>query len=286
MLNNGLFLHISNSIGSSSTPSFTGLLDEYSGAAVAYSLRLLSSTYSGNAIRVTTDGTDSADIGFVNNELDTATLEAFANGGDAYVSTWFDQSGNGKNATQSALGNMPKIVSSGSTINKNGKPTLEFDSLSSQDFNVSISINTTAYSNFIVEASDEAPNTSTQVMYGVSGTVFWSRLRSIDLESRVSASPSINLDDDFAYTTSQQYLISIMNGASQGAHYIDGTIGNKSPKDTSTSGGISASSLKLGSNGGSHFNGKIQEMVFYFSDESSNRTGIETNINDFYNIYP
>ena len=123
-------------------------------------------------------------------------------------------------------------------------------------------------------------------MYGVSTSVFYTRLRSIDLESRVSSSPIINLDDDFAYTTSQQYLISIINGASQGAHYIDGSIGNKSPKDTSTSGGITSSTLSLASaNGAFYFNGKIQEMVFYFNDESTNQTGIETNINNFYSIF-
>jgi len=31
--------------------------------------------------------------------------------------------------------------------------------------------------------------------------------------------------------------------------------------------------------------GNIQEIILYPSDQSSNRTGIETNINDFYNIY-
>jgi hypothetical protein len=29
----------------------------------------------------------------------------------------------------------------------------------------------------------------------------------------------------------------------------------------------------------------MQEIVLYASDEASNRTGIETNINDYYNIY-
>ena len=29
----------------------------------------------------------------------------------------------------------------------------------------------------------------------------------------------------------------------------------------------------------------ISEIVLYLSDQSSNRTGIETNINDFYSIY-
>ena len=63
----------------------TPLLDTYSGAAAAYSLRLLDSTYTGSAIRVrrSSDNTEQ-DIGFnVFGELDTVSLLAFAGTGDA-----------------------------------------------------------------------------------------------------------------------------------------------------------------------------------------------------------
>jgi len=51
------------------------LLDTYSSAIVAYSLRKLRTAYSGAAIRVrrSSDNTET-DIGFVNNALDTASL--------------------------------------------------------------------------------------------------------------------------------------------------------------------------------------------------------------------
>jgi hypothetical protein len=70
------------------------LLDTYSGAAAAYSLRQLSSSYSGNAVKVrrSSDNTET-DIGFVGGELDTASLSSFAGAGDAFVVSWFDQSG-------------------------------------------------------------------------------------------------------------------------------------------------------------------------------------------------
>jgi len=32
-------------------------------------------------------------------------------------------------------------------------------------------------------------------------------------------------------------------------------------------------------------NAKFQELIIYDSDQSANRAGIETNINDAYNIY-
>jgi hypothetical protein len=38
-------------------------------------------------------------------------------------------------------------------------------------------------------------------------------------------------------------------------------------------------------NGGSRWDGTINEFIIYPSDQSANRVGIETNINDHYNIY-
>lgn len=96
---------------------FTGLLDTYSGAAAAYSLRQLSSSYSGSAIRVrrSSDNTEQ-DIGFASNELDVTALASFCSGTNGFVTTWYDQSGNGNNATQTTAANQPQIVSSGSFL--------------------------------------------------------------------------------------------------------------------------------------------------------------------------
>ena len=107
--------------------AFTGLLNDYSGAAAAYSLRLLDNTYTGDAIvvRRASDNTTQS-IGFVNNELDTATLESFCSGTDGFVTTWYDQSGSGNDAAQANASKQPKIVSSGSTILEGGKAALSF----------------------------------------------------------------------------------------------------------------------------------------------------------------
>ena len=72
---------LANIVYWSTAAAFTGLLDTYPGATVAYSLRLLKSDYSGNAVKVRR-ASDNAeqDIGFVNNELDTASLETFCSG--------------------------------------------------------------------------------------------------------------------------------------------------------------------------------------------------------------
>ena len=124
--------HINNTIsfggGVSCGDSFTGLLDEYPGAAAAYSLRQLSSTYAGSAIRVRRSSDNAEqDIGFVSNELDTASLLSFVGAGNGFVTTWYDQSGNSDDATQSTAAAQPQVVSSGSLILEGGNPSLNFD---------------------------------------------------------------------------------------------------------------------------------------------------------------
>lgn len=114
--------------GGPTPPVFSGLLDTYSGAEFAYSLRKLRAAYSGAAIRVarSSDSTEQ-DIGFTSSgDLDTATLLTFVGAGDGTVETWYDQSGNGRDATNQAAG--PIIVSSGTLItNEHSKPAITMD---------------------------------------------------------------------------------------------------------------------------------------------------------------
>ena len=95
---------------------FVGLLDLYPSAAAAYSVRRLKSDYAGSAmeVRIDTVGQPLYDIGFdANGDLDTADLISKAAGNDAFVSTWYDQSGNGNDVTQTITAYQPRIVISG-----------------------------------------------------------------------------------------------------------------------------------------------------------------------------
>jgi len=100
-----------------------------SNAASAYSLRKVAdASYLGKAVNVRRSS-DSAtmDIGFVGGALDTATLLTFAGSGDAFVVTWYDQSGNGREVTQATAAAQPKIVSAGALVTNGGKPAVSFD---------------------------------------------------------------------------------------------------------------------------------------------------------------
>jgi hypothetical protein len=102
-------------------------LDQISApAAAAYSLRKLRTAYTGSAIRVRRSIDNAAmDIGFTAiGELNTTTLLAFVGTGNGFVTTWYDQSGNGRNAEQTLPLGQPQIVTNGVIQTQNGRPTV------------------------------------------------------------------------------------------------------------------------------------------------------------------
>jgi len=97
-------------------------------ASSAYSMRLLSSSYAGNALQVrrSSDNT-TQDIGFTaSGDLDTATLKTFVGSGDGFIAAWYDQSGNGLNLTQATQVNQPQLVASGVIYRENAQPFIRF----------------------------------------------------------------------------------------------------------------------------------------------------------------
>ena len=123
----GLILSIENTIQAYNSNNL--LLDRFAeGVAAAYSLSQLFTTYTGYAIRVRRSSDNAeADIGFDGTDLDTSSLTSFCSGTDGFVTTWYDQSGNGNNATQATAASQPKIVSSGSVITVNGYQVIQYD---------------------------------------------------------------------------------------------------------------------------------------------------------------
>ena len=252
--------------------AFTGLLNDYSGAAAAYSLRLLDNTYTGDAIvvRRASDNTTQA-IGFVNNELDTTSLESFCSGTDGFVTTWYDQSGNGSNATQSSASIQPQIVSSGSTILDNGKPAVQFDA----DEMVSTRNGTT--DNYA------QPNTYF-ITTNASGTASdftdgGGSARNLNdyASNKHRMFANFSFASTFAFTGLQFLRYSLFNETNSEISINGATIQTGNVGDAAM-----AYSFSIGDST-SYF--KMKEFVMYNSNESSNRSGIETNINDHYSIY-
>ena len=106
------------------------LLDDYPGATLAVSLRLLKSDYTGSAIRVRRDNDNAeADIGFAGNFLDEAALLAHVGSNNGFVTTWYNQSGYSGTGDlrMNTATSQAQIVTSGVVNKQNGFPYLHFN---------------------------------------------------------------------------------------------------------------------------------------------------------------
>lgn len=261
------------------------LLDDYPNAAAAYSLRLLRKTYSGSAIRVRR-ASDNAeqDIGFTANNLDTPALISFCTGTNGFVTTWYDQSGNARNATQTTAASQPKIYDSVTgVILENYKPGIDFNSTS--QFLTLTRISYSGISMFSVAKTKTAPIGNAQIFFQFQGVILKSGQNPTNYPRFQPYDTAYRTAEYQVNKANQQILIAGIISSGNANIYVNslagttaavGTLAN--PNNTMYIG--RADIVDTGNNG------PIQEFIFYISDQSANRTAIETNINNYYNIYP
>jgi len=261
--------------------SQTGLLDDYPNATAAYSLRALNSAYTGPAIRVTTTGSDFKDIGLLyDGSLDTASLLTFAGGGDVFVTTWYDQSGEGNDVAQGSQSAQPQIVSSGVVVTTSDNYAIDFSGSTKTLVNATFDNLTQVSSVFtIVKSTSSAPQVITDGVdlasrqvsgYYANNPSAFAINKGVTIKSAASINQNINLLSTFFDVNSDLYLngVQILNSVDAGSNTREGfTLGSA-----------------LGS--AASFEGSIFEViVFDEQNKSSDRTDIETNINNYYNVY-
>jgi hypothetical protein len=265
---------------------FDFLLDLYPNAAAAYSLRKLQSAYIGSAIRVRrSSDNDEQDIGFVvsglDYVLDTSSLTSFCGSGNGFVTTWYDQSGNARNATQTTAANQPQIVNSGSVILNNSKPAVRFiaanqTKLTTSSYTLTNPIRHFAYFNFNNSADGFVFDGATVNQYRIYAETF-TKL-TLYMPSVITAY------NDVTGVTNKNYLSDSLANDSSSSWQLN----NNSPI-TFSLGSTTTTGLTLGTTGsgftGFFYNGFIHEFVSYNSTQSSNASGIRNNINTYYGIY-
>jgi hypothetical protein len=97
-----------------SVASYAGPFDGITFAAL-YGMKRFLASYTGSLIRIRRSSDDAElDIGYdaVTGLLDTAAAAAHIGGGSGFVVTWYDQSGNTRNATQATAANQPPYAAS------------------------------------------------------------------------------------------------------------------------------------------------------------------------------
>jgi hypothetical protein len=273
-------------------PAFTGLLDTYSGAAVAYSAaRRLATAYTGSLIRVRRSSDNAEqDIGYTaGNILDESALTTFVGANNGFVTTWYDQSGNGNNAVQSTAANQPQIVSSG-VVNtqaglSSGKPCLSFDG-SNDFFDLTSLVTTANYTSFVVAKRTgssqgqwitQKPGSGgtrpyAAVIYPATGFTYMSTYNS---STQLSAGNG-------TFSSTAYILLTSRWGSTQDIYVNNSALSTSSGTDTNSGTGFDVIGRRTT---GEYSNVNNTELILYASDKLSDVTGISNNINTFYSIY-
>ena len=268
------------------------LLDNLSGSTGAFSLRKLKSSYSGNAIQVrrASDNT-TQDIGFLNNQLDTTTLNTFCSGTDGFVSIWYNQSDINNNAIQTTSANQPKIYDSLTGIElENGKPTLLFNITSNGVRKLFVNNNNYGninqiLSTFIVNKSTSSATqmvTSKGYLHEGGHMIYY---RSSKYKTVIEFDILTTIDT----AINSQNLMSLFSavGSNGFNQFKNGSLINQS---TLTVDLIGSNSKNYGIGYNTHtgsysFVGNIQEIITFDNNLLSDRLTIENDINTNYTIY-
>lgn len=269
-----------NGVSGGSTPL---LLDTYTGAAAAYSLRKLRNAYSGSAIRVRRSS-DSAeqDIGFTSGGLlDQSALTTFCGAGSGFVTTWYDQSGNSNNATQTTITAQPAIVTSGSVLLRSSKPSIDFDGSNDSLTMASQPFSGTGARDIYVVGGVDSTGTAQAILYvggTLSGPLGGAYVVSSEIAVRVAG--SIVYNDDLVDAALLQLSV-LFAGSRTGdiAARLGGTaLGVSANSDTAID-TVAGGAKEIGARPPAFYNGQLSELIIYAKDTSADVSGIESNQN-------
>ena len=292
--------------GSAPTPAYSGFGDAFGGVTAYYSLRQFTEAETLNAIRVRRSSDDTEqDIGFnANGDLDTTALLAFVGTGgtdNGYVTTFYDQSGNGNNATNSTESEQPLVVSGGTLVEENGKAAIDFDGVDDYltlggtndagmlgDISVfSVNKNSISGNSVVVSTGLMASSYAPSIQWGLNGGVGVYTGTTSDGTTRINENVT-------TANYGSQVLVSMINDEDGNLQMFADGVGSTGQTAVAPMNDANFA-LEVGRDSGGqryYFEGTQQELILFDSDQSSNRgtvttgggTGIEGNINTYFDI--
>lgn len=209
---------------------------------------------------------------------------ATANAGNGFVSTWFDQSGNGRDLTQATAANQPRIVNSGVIEILNGKAGLYNSSSSvtspnrmSANFGTTLSQPNTM---FILGSSNFVTGGGTIIDGIVNGSR--NSLAALDATKLYIFAGSLVQLNYAANSNTQRLLYGKFSTTSSAIAVNNGTAATGNVGVQPLTGIIINAAYTNGA--GSTLNYQ-QEIIIWNADRSSDRTGISNDINTYYSTY-
>lgn len=278
----------------------SGFLADYPGAAAAYSVRQLSNLATlALQVRRTSDNA-TQDIGFDSNgDLDTAAIAAFCGASPGTVSVWYDQSGRSNDAVQTTPASQPTIYDGAAVITENGVPSLDFDGSDDylqHDFPIGNAqqLWQEDWAMFCTAAIDVLGPVYTMQQSASATTRFAQMYRSTNIWFRANPSPNVTIVPTSTPVAGHHLLTVTSEYTSTSDRdytaYVDGTqegtVNDTATYDNNSGGNNYYNRLLIGNQFVSQYlNGRMQELVLYPNDQVANRTGIESNINGYFNVY-
>ena len=255
------------------------LLDLFPNAKVAYSVRKLKSNYSGSAIRVRRSSDNAEqDIGFIGVNLDETALITFVGSNDGFVVKWYDQSGNLNDAIQTTATNQPKIVDTGTIIKTNSKPSIKFDG-TNDDLKITQFTYSTDYLHTFVAKRDAAGD----IMLSLSEDLSTAYLLALwsDNYYYFQCDTTFYLNSSNTDNTSNQMLLTGTKNSTNAFIYKN----SNSISTTQLNSSLNDKINIIGSYSSLFYSKQNLQEIIFWNINQTNRTSIETNINNYYAIY-
>ena len=276
------------------------LLDTYTEATAAYSLRKVRNDYVGGPIVVRrSSDNNTVSVGFTSaGELDTAALLSFCGSGDGFVQTWYDQAGS-NDLIQNSTSAQPQIVASGAVVTVNNHPAVDFNGTSHYMDKASVTLNpssnavltfagvfqfdTVSSGQYVASHWDVGTNQPNQCFallnLGTSALRFMARFQNGTL-SRVNTGTGTTAADT-QYIGVGQFKQNHSKGVVNDTDYTDTNV--NSTVNHATTG------FALGHNNASNstkFNGKLQEFcVWSQATNTHDRNALSDAIDGHYGTY-
>lgn len=261
---------------------------------VTYSVRKLNSAYTGSALRIrrSSDNLES-DIGFDDfGVLDKAAASSFVGGANAFVSAWYDQSGNGKDLSQSTQASQPRLVINGDS-DSNNKPYIYLNEAAGHKLTGTATVN--GITNAILGAvtapvGSQSPggnNVDNCILYvqesGSWGTCGLSVLAgTIAWRYGTGQSGNSNAISKTSSNTLQSAMV-VKRNTTEAVIVNNVTLTTATGKVSPTSANTSALQVG-GGDGGNCPNSKLCELLFFSTASSGDETVISLNQKTAFNL--